>query len=242
MAEVKWIKLDREIFNNRKIRQIEAMPKGDTIIVIWLKLLTLAGTVNDGGQVYFTPELPYTEQLLATEMNRPVGTVKKALEIFQSFGMISREDGGIQICNWEKYQAADRLADIREYNREAQQKYRARKKKANVNDNVNDMSMTCQSCQETEEDKDKDKEEDKDIGTWHPALGDIELYCQKEGLTVNPYAFWKTFEERGWVQDGEPVRNWKAMLKAWERAKRTVAGKPDEMIMAVLHQMEEAGA
>lgn len=240
MAEVKWIKLDREIFNNRKIRQIEVMPRGDTLIVIWLKLLTLAGTVNNGGQVYFTPELPYTEQLLATEMNRPVVVIKKALEVFQSFGMISREDGRIQITNWEKYQAVDKLADIREYNREAQQKYRARKKKTNVNDNVNDKSMTCQPCQETEEDKDKDK--DKDLGTWYPALGDIELFCQKEGLTVSPYAFWKTFDERGWMQDGEPVRNWKAMLKAWDRAKRTVSGKPDEMIMAVLKQMEDAGA
>ena len=235
MAEVKWIKLDREIFNNRKIRQIEAMPKGDTIIVIWLKLLTLAGTVNDGGQVYFTPELPYTEQLLATEMNRPVGTVKKALEIFQSFGMISREDGGIQICNWEKYQDINGLDRIREQNRE-------RKKKQREREVSRDSHVTERDSHATEEDKDKDKEEDKDIGTWHPALGDIEMFCQKEGLTVNPYAFWKTFEERGWVQDGEPVRNWKAMLKAWERAKRTVAGKPDEMIMAVLKQMEEAGA
>jgi len=78
---------------------------------------------------------------------------------------------------------------------------------------------------------------DKDI--WHPALGDIELFCQKEGLTVSPYAFWKTFEERNWMQDGEPVRNWKAMLKAWDRAKRTVSGKPDEIVMAVLKQMEE---
>ena len=234
MAEVKWIKLDREIFNNRKIRQIEAMPKGDTIIVIWLKLLTLAGTVNNGGQVYFTPELPYTEQLLATEMNRPIGTVKKALEIFQSFGMISREDGWIRISNWEKYQDINGLDRIREQNRE-------RKKKQRERDVSRDSHVTERDSHATEEDKDKDKEEDKDIGTWYPALGDIELFCQKEGLTVNPYAFWKTFEERGWVQDGEPVRNWKAMLKAWERAKRTVAGKPDEMIMAVLKQMEEEG-
>lgn len=232
MAEVKWIKLDREIFNNRKIRQIEAMPKGDTLIVIWLKLLTLAGTVNNGGQVYLTPELPYTEQLLATEMNRPVGTVKKALDIFQSFGMISREGGWIQICNWEKYQDINGLDRIREQNRE-------RKKKQRERELSRDGHVTERDGHATEEDKDKDKEEDKDIGTWRPALGDIELFCQKEGLTVSPYAFWKTFEERGWMQDGEPVRNWKAMLKAWDRAKRTVTGKPDEIVMAVLKQMEE---
>ena len=49
MAEVKWIKMATNIWDNRKIVQIESLPDGDTIIVIWLKLLCLAGTTNDSG-------------------------------------------------------------------------------------------------------------------------------------------------------------------------------------------------
>ena len=66
MNEVRWIKLAADIFDNRKIRQIEALPDGDAIIVIWLKLLCLAGTINDGGLIYFTREIPYTEEHLIT--------------------------------------------------------------------------------------------------------------------------------------------------------------------------------
>lgn len=63
MAEVKWIKIATEIFDNRKIKQIENLPDGDSIIVIWFKLLCLAGNINDNGMVYFTQEIPYTEQM-----------------------------------------------------------------------------------------------------------------------------------------------------------------------------------
>ena len=86
MADVKWIKLASDIFNNRKIRQIEALPDGDAIVVIWIKLLCLAGNINDCGLVYFTKEIPYTEEMMATQFGRPLQTVKMALQVFKSFG------------------------------------------------------------------------------------------------------------------------------------------------------------
>ena len=52
MSEIKWIKLQTDIFDNRKIKQLERLPDGDTLIVIWLKILVLAGSVNVGGLVY----------------------------------------------------------------------------------------------------------------------------------------------------------------------------------------------
>ena len=84
--------------------------------------------------------------------------------------------------------------------------------------------------------------EDKTKTEGRPSLGEVELYVMTNGLTVNPYSFWKTFEEKGWEIEGEPVRNWKAMIKSWDKARKANAGKPDEMIMAVLKQMEEEGA
>ena len=43
MAEVKWIKIVTDIFDDEKILLIETLPEADSIIVIWLKLLCLAG-------------------------------------------------------------------------------------------------------------------------------------------------------------------------------------------------------
>ena len=88
MTNVKWIKLATDIFDNRKIKLIERMPDGDSLIVIWLKLLCLAGTVNDSGLVYLTREVPYTDEMLAATFDRPLTTVRLALQTFERFDMI----------------------------------------------------------------------------------------------------------------------------------------------------------
>ena len=163
MADVKWIKLSSNIFDNTKIKQIEVLPDGDTIIVIWVKLLCLAGNINDNGFVYLTKEIPYTDQMLATQFNRPLTTVQLALNIFKQYGMIDIIDDILYISNWEKYQNVDRLSEIREYNRLAKQKSRAKQKLLTENKNVNDKSMTSQRRHDTDIDIDKEKEIDNNI-------------------------------------------------------------------------------
>ena len=165
MAEVKWIKVMTDMFDtSRKIKQIERMPEGDTILVIWLKLLLLAGQINDGGRVYITPELPYTEEMLANELRRPLATVKISLGVFERFGMITCEDGVLRLVSWEKYQNVDGLQKIREQNRQRKQRQRE-KEKLLLEDGAavsRDGHGTVTLCHDTEEDIDIDKEKEKE--------------------------------------------------------------------------------
>lgn len=161
MAEVEWIKVSTGMFEtSRKIKQIELMKNGDGILVIWLKLLLLAGNINDGGAIYITEDKPYDIASLAGELRRPVSLVKQALDVFEGYGMIENDGGIIYLTSWEKYQSAEKLEALREYNREAQRKSRAKKKQKSVNDTVNDKSMTSQAnvtgCQDTEEEGELD--------------------------------------------------------------------------------------
>lgn len=151
MADVKWIKIVTDIFDNKKIKQIECLPDGDGIIVIWFKLLCLSGTTNDNGMVYFTKDIPYTDQMLAAQFNRPLTLVKLALDTFERFGMIDVIDDVLHVSNWEKYQSVDRLKELKEYNRLAQQKSREKRKQLQ---SVNDMSLTSQCCQDTDIEED----------------------------------------------------------------------------------------
>lgn len=57
MADVKWIKIAVDMFDNRKIKQIGSMPEGDSLLLMWVQLLCLAGNVNDGGFIYLTKEM-----------------------------------------------------------------------------------------------------------------------------------------------------------------------------------------
>ena len=158
MSEVKWIKIATDIFDNQKIKVIESMPDGDAIIVIWFKILMLAGNVNDGGNVYFTKDIPYTEQMLSTVFNRPLTTIQLALNTFEKFGMIEVVDDIIQVSNWEKYQNVNGLDKIREQNRIRVARHREKKKlECNVTCNANVTQSNA-----IEEDKEKDIDIDKE--------------------------------------------------------------------------------
>lgn len=143
MMDVKWIKITTDIFNNRKIRQIEAMPEGDAIIVIWTKLLCLAGTTNDCGCVYLTQDIPYTAETLATEFHRPLNTVKLALKTFEQFGMISIVNNFLYITNWEKYQSQDKLEIIKEQTRKRVANFREKQKQITVENSATTCNVTC---------------------------------------------------------------------------------------------------
>ena len=43
MADVKWIKITTDIFDDEKILLIESLPDAYSIITVWFKLLCLAG-------------------------------------------------------------------------------------------------------------------------------------------------------------------------------------------------------
>lgn len=161
MADIKWIKLCTDVFDDEKIMLIEGMPEADSIIVIWFKLLCFAGKQNNGGVFMLNDKLAYTDEMLSTIFRRPINTVRLALTTFENFGMIEIINNTYIIPNWEKHQSTDKMEEIREYNRLKQRESRAKKKLLqDVNDNVNDKSMTSQPCQDLDIDIDLEKEKE----------------------------------------------------------------------------------
>lgn len=118
MSEVKWIKIVTDIFDDEKIKYIETMPNGDTTIVLWFRILCLAGRSNRDGLLMMTDRIHYTDEMLAAIFNRDIKTIQLALSVFENLGMIEIvQDKAIAIANWEKHQNTDRLEQMREKNR-----------------------------------------------------------------------------------------------------------------------------
>lgn len=129
MAEIKWIKLSVNMFDDEKIKLIRTMPEGDSIALIWVQILCLAGKINDGGLVYMGQNLAYSDEMLATILDHPVSTMRIALSALDQFGMIDiTNDGTIDVINWGKHQSTDKMAQIKEQNRIRQQRYYYRDK------------------------------------------------------------------------------------------------------------------
>lgn len=127
-SEVKWIKICTDIFDDEKILLIESMPDADSVIVIWFKLLCLAGKQNNDGIFVFNGGFPYTIPMLAAIFRRKESTVELALKTFEKFKMVEIVEGTITIPNWQKHQNTERMRKIREDTRQRNIRYRERQK------------------------------------------------------------------------------------------------------------------
>lgn len=156
MADVKWIKIATDIFNDEKILLIESLPEADTIITIWFKLLCLAGRQNNSGIFIMNDKIPYTDKMLATIFRRKEASVQMALKTFQEFEMIEIVDNVITIPNWDKYQKLDAYEAKKEYDRQYQAKKRLEQKKKLLVVNSRTTDSTIVGIQDKEEDKDKE--------------------------------------------------------------------------------------
>ncbi len=169
MADVKWIKIVTDIFDDEKILLIESLPDADSIIVIWFKLLTLAGKQNNNGVFLMANRIPYTDEMLATIFRRKVNTVRAALQTFERFGMIEIVDNVITIPNWNKHQTLDAYEKRKARDRLYQQERRAAQK-ALIAEKSSDESSEPSAYESSdaspdvvisEEEKEGEKEEDK---------------------------------------------------------------------------------
>ncbi|WP_063697042.1 phage replisome organizer N-terminal domain-containing protein [Pediococcus inopinatus] len=156
MADVSWIKFKTDMFEDEKIKLIQAMPESDAILIVWIRLLTLAGKVNDDGRIYIQKDLAYTDEELATLFDKPLNVIRLALQTLSRFNMISiNQNGLLKIKNWEKHQNVDGLDRIRQQTAERTKRYRERKKSQKLLKN-SDVTVTSRDATEVELDKDKE--------------------------------------------------------------------------------------
>ena len=136
MNDVKWIKLTTDMFDNRKIKAIRKLPEGNNIILIWVMLLSLAGRCNASGMIFLTENIPYTNKMLADELDFEESIICIAIDTLEKFGMISRDDNlFISVDNWAEYQSVDGMDKIREQTRKRVRNFREREKQKQLNCN-----------------------------------------------------------------------------------------------------------
>lgn len=136
MADLQWLKLSTNFFDNNKIKLLESERDGDTLIRVWIQLLTIAMKCNYQGRLSVTEDKPMTVDEFSKIMGKSKKKITKCLEKFEELKMIIIEDNFYKIKNWSKYQSADKLEEIRLQNRLRQQKYRENMKSEKEKSNV----------------------------------------------------------------------------------------------------------
>lgn len=226
MADVKWIKITTDIFDDEKILLIESLPDAYAIITVWFKLLCLAGKQNNSG-VFLLGQMPYTDSMLATIFRMKEATVTMALKTFEQFHMVEIIDGVITIPNWNKHQTLDSYEKKKERDRLYQAERRANQKAliSQSSDKSSD-SKTIESSDVAFSDKDKEKEKNKEYKKEihkekkvfaPPSYEQVLEYARKRNHEELARKFFDYFEAGEWVDSkGVHVRNWKQKFITWE--------------------------
>ncbi len=121
---VEWVKITTDMFDNRKIKHLRKLPDGNSIVLIWVMLLTMAGRCNAGGMIFLTENIPYTPKMLSDELGFELSTIQLALEALERLNMISRNEDMLFISGWEEHQNIEGLDRIREQTKKRVAKHR----------------------------------------------------------------------------------------------------------------------
>ena len=117
--DVQWIALSVGLFDDQKIGLLQIMEEGESLILCWIRLLCMAGKINDWGQIYVGQNIAYNDEMLSGLWHVKPVIVRLALRRFKELGMIEvLDNGSILIKNFARYQEPlQKMQERKEKNR-----------------------------------------------------------------------------------------------------------------------------
>lgn len=216
-----WLKLKHDFFKRHDIRILEEMENGKDYILFYLKLLL--ESISHEGQLRFSEAIPYNEKMLSVITNTNIDIVRSAMKVLIELKMIEIfDDSTIYMSEVQKLIGCETAAAERK--RRSRQILNALPKCDNVTNECDNVQKSHIEI-EKEIDKEKDIEiegikSDKPTRTRFkpPTLDEVKAYCRERQNDVNPEKFIDHYTSNGWKVGKNPMKDWKAAVRTWERS------------------------
>ena len=196
-----WLRLKRDFFKRHDIKIVEQMPNGKDYILFYLKLL--CESVDHEGNLRFSDEIPYNDEMLSIITDTNIDIVRSAIQVFSKLDMIEVfDDGTLYMRGIEK------MIGCETEWAEKKRKYRASLKKE---DNVLALSDKSNSKSNS-----NSKSIEKDIHNKHPNVTEVKAYILEKGYHFSAEEFVAFYESNGWKVGKNPMKSWKAACVTWE--------------------------
>lgn len=216
-----WLKLKRDFFKRHDIRIIEQMQNGKDYILFYLKLL--CESVDHDGNLRFSEQIPYNEEMLSVITNTNIDVVRSAIKVFTQLEMMDLLDDGTYYMN-EVYKMIGSAVDNDNANR--QRRFRERQKQQSLCVRYDSVIKNNESKSidiDIEKDIELDKKENviKEKSTTSrftpPTIEEIENYCKERNNLVDVNRFYDFYQSKGWMVGKNKMKDWKACVRTWER-------------------------
>lgn len=185
------------------------------------------------GMNYVCLYISYLESL-APFSNEEIGRIVKAMLTYAATGEVPQFDGNERFI-WPTLKAQidrDEAAyqERCEKNRANGAKGGRPPKKQTVILETEGFSEKPKKAKEKEKEKEKEKKKENDSieadkpPTRHlfspPSVEEVQAYCVEKGYNVDPERFVDYYTSNGWKVGRNPMKDWKAAVRSWERKEK----------------------
>jgi len=122
---MRHIKLPVHFFEDDKLKAIRSQKDGDSVILLYTMLITVAVKSDAGGRLMLCEDIPYDEKILSGILNLPLAVVKTGLDLFVKFGLLTVEDSVFSLVNYDEYADIKTIRERRQ-NADRQARFKAK--------------------------------------------------------------------------------------------------------------------
>ena len=218
-----WLKLQENFFEDDTIDFIEGQENGEKYVLFYLKLC-LKALKNEGKLIRYVGEmlLPYDDVGIAKLTRTDIDVVRSALLLFSKIGLIKKMDSG-EIYLTQLNEMVGTETQKAKYMRQ-----RRLEQKSNI---VTPLLPECYTDIELDTELEKDSCSEQQQQFKKPTVKEIQDYCSERGNKINVEYFFDYYEAKGWIVGKGKMKDWKAVIRNWER--KDPAEAPKKEILAV---------
>lgn len=247
MAESKkywYIQLNVNFFEDERIDWLCEQKNGYAYVVLYLKLCLK--TANNSG--ILTRQIgdmiiPYNVDKIAEITHINVDIVRVALELYKKIGLVYEAD---ENCNFMRLPEVPGMVGC--VTQAALDKRKQREKKQigdgqspdNVQDNVQ-QELRVKSLELRDNSLDTEKETKRKRFT-PPTVSEVSDYCKERGSNIDPEQFVDFYAAKGWKVGNQPMKDWRAAVRTWEKREERSPQKPRRKSFAeIAAEMDKEG-
>jgi len=151
--KISWIKLELELFDNKKIKKIRRMPDGDKILLVWIYLLIEAGKCNAGGMIFISEKVPLDIDDIAKDLNFEISVIQLGIKTFLRLDMIIMDEKEFMyISDWENHQNIEGMEKAKLLRKERNRRYYEKKQITSLDNKATSKTLK-DSTDKTRKDK-----------------------------------------------------------------------------------------
>ena len=199
-----WLKLQVGFFQELIIKQLRTLPEGDSIVLLYLKLLLKA--INTEGIIYYQNILPSLDEEIALDTGEKPALVKLTISaLCQYHAAVFLDDQSLQLLYLEDMVGSESASASRVRNHRANQKLIKEKEQEALqcNETVTEGNTIEFSCSTEIENSQKEEKKPKEEG--EPEIEDILSYFADTVLNSMFLSYLEYRKENGKEVKGKAI-------------------------------------